>query len=118
MHSIPRQRFVGEHDFVAFANNAPDFYPGECERSTTRTIRTIDLRDRGDGNADIVFELDGALYKMLRNVVGTAVAVASGKLSTDHLDLLLSGDARRVENPSKAAPACGLCLDRVLYDDF
>ena len=57
-------------------------------------------------------------YKMVRNLVGAAVAVAAGDLARDRLDVLLSGDASRCDNPALAAPARGLCLDEVFYDDF
>lgn len=44
-----------------------------------RTIITIlSQLDEGYGDATIVVDLDGALYKMVRNVVGTAVAAARG----------------------------------------
>ena len=55
---------------------------------------------------------------MVRNLVGAAVAVAAGDLARDRLDVLLSGDASRCDNPALAAPARGLCLDEVFYDDF
>ena len=111
------QTFVGEHDFAAFANLSPGGVLA-TNRSTVRTLRSADLLDEGGGDATVVFELDGAMYKMLRNVVGTAVAVAAGSLDADECAYLLSGAAKRTDNPAKAAPAHGLCLDRVFYDDY
>ena len=110
--------FVGEHDFAAFANNAPGFDPSGNARSTTRAIRSATLLDEGGGDATLTFELDGALYKMVRNVVGAAVAVADGALHRDAIPALLAPGARRADNPAKAAPACGLCLEEVYYDDY
>ena len=110
--------FVGEHDFAAFANNAPGVDPAGAKRSTTRAIRSATLLDEGGGDATLTFELDGALYKMVRNVVGAAVAVADGALPRDAIPALLAPGARRADNPAKAAPACGLCLEEVYYDDY
>lgn len=104
-------KFVGEHDFRALADGAPP-------RSTVRTIRSIERVDEGGGEASLFFVVDGALYKMLRNVVGLAIAVAAGAVPPEKVDFLLSGDAKRTDNPAPAAPPEGLCLDRVLYDDF
>ena len=36
----------------------------------------------------------------------------------DELDELLSGRKTRRDNPTKSAPARGLCLEEVFYDDF
>jgi len=55
---------------------------------------------------------------MVRNLVGCAVAYGTGRLSRGELDFLLSGEADRRDNPADAAPARGLCLERVFYDGF
>ena len=56
---------------------------------------------------------------MLRNVVGLAVHVAAGKADRAIVSRLLApGASTRADFPARAAPANGLCLDRVLYDDF
>lgn len=70
--------FVGHHDFRAFGNYANGQHP---DRSTLRTVDATYLVDEGDGDASVVVDLDGALYKMVRNIVGTAIAVARVRLA-------------------------------------
>lgn len=107
--------FVGEHDFKAFANTA--LHVETSKRSTIRRVDGMTLVDEGHGDATIVVDLDGALYKMVRNIVGTAVAVARGQMALDDVGELLTGRHNRGQNPAKAAPAHGLTLQAVFYDD-
>ena len=110
--------FVGTHDFRAFS--------GQLEQkakqkggaiSTLRTIYDVRLVDEGDGLYKIDFHLQGALYKMVRNMVGTALSVARGDLELTELKRLLNEAPPRKENKSKPAPAHGLCLETVYYND-
>eukprot|EP00550_Attheya_septentrionalis_P013501 CAMPEP_0198304482 /NCGR_PEP_ID=MMETSP1449-20131203/57425_1 /TAXON_ID=420275 /ORGANISM="Attheya septentrionalis, Strain CCMP2084" /LENGTH=324 /DNA_ID=CAMNT_0044007007 /DNA_START=239 /DNA_END=1214 /DNA_ORIENTATION=- len=138
------KHFEGKHDFRAFA--------GAIERNekkngkpmgTVRTVYTISLVDEGNDNYRIDFYLKGALYKMVRNMVATALAVCTGKMSEEQLlELLhhsspLNGDATitttsssstnsntekafqfvRRDNPVKPASPQGLTLERVFFDD-
>mmetsp|Transcript_21201 Transcript_21201/g.68404 ORF Transcript_21201/g.68404 Transcript_21201/m.68404 type:complete len:352 (-) Transcript_21201:63-1118(-) len=121
--------FVGEHDFRSFSNNAKSDKDGKVksddERSTVRTVHAIDFLDEGRGDATITLELDGALYKMVRNIVGTSLAIAgvkhrrqrrNGKLLTlDDIPDLLQGTLVRNDNPAMSAPAHGLTLDEVYF---
>src|SRR5438128_240773 len=54
------QKFVGRHDFAAFAANR-----GKKEESTIRTIRSVRVRKSGP-RIDIEISGDGFLYKMAR----------------------------------------------------
>ena len=112
------QLFVGEHDFAAFTNNATGQDPND--RDTRRHIRSISVLDEGEGDASIEFVLDGALYKMVRNVVGTAVAYAKRQkgFDLDRIAQMLRDGAHRGENKAKPAPAHGLVLDSVLYKNY
>jgi len=122
-------KFEGQHDFVCFA--------GELEQnkrksgfalSTVRNIRNIELKQEYNGKDDITehyyridIYLDGALYKMVRNIVGTAIDVARGWLDEQVLDDLLNEPSQlgysRKNNPCKPAPSNGLTLERVFYPD-
>lgn len=115
--------FEGTHDFSAFSNNPRDkvkqlLLAGEGKK--VRTIRAVRVLDEGDGNLRLDFFLDGALYKMVRNIVGAILAVSSGKLALGDLQRLLNGSLKRGElrSPWNAAPAHGLCLEHVFYDDY
>merc|ERR1719506_2268875 len=94
------QRCRGSFDFKAFANNAPIQNP--FEMNTVRTIHSINVEDEGEGDYTITIELDGALYRMVRNIVGAAVACGTGRLSLEALDELLSGQRSRRDNPTKS----------------
>ncbi len=101
------KRFVGTHDFAGFAANR-----GNPERSTVRTIHSVDVRRSGP-RVTIDFDGDGFLYKMVRLIVGSLVKCALGKLRVEDLTKRLAsahaGQARF------AAPAEGLFLVRVRY---
>jgi tRNA pseudouridine38-40 synthase len=120
--------FVGTHDFAAFAGAVE-----RSERKTSRTVSTIrtvfavnvisedDHECTSDtaGYCRIDFVLKGALYKQVRNMVGTAMDVCLGKMSEDDLVRLLSRHElySRVDNPSKPAPPQGLTLEHVYFED-
>lgn len=101
--------FVGTHDFAAFANS-----PGKTDKkiSTIRTITRLDVFETKTG-LRLEFEGTGFLYKMVRNITGMIVAVASGKRPlADVTTTLLSKDRRKAE---RAAPPEGLFLVEVKY---
>lgn len=101
--------FVGTHDFAAFAN-APG--KGSKKPSTIRTITRLDVIETETG-IRLEFEGTGFLYKMVRNITGMLIAVASGRrhISDIHATFL-SKDRKKAE---RAAPAQGLFLVRVFY---
>ena len=81
-----------------------------------------------EGYYRIDFLLQGALYKMVRNMVGTAMEVWMRRMREEQLIELLrirderdesgGGDAlRRKDNPCKPAPPEGLTLECVYYED-
>ena len=105
---------------------------GRPPHSTVRTVRSITVRRPidsscgsdsncgSDGYVDIDVRLDGAMYKMVRHLVGAAVAIASAKLDASTiLEVLDSGAwAGGEHDRSRAlpAPARGLTLERVYYE--
>eukprot|EP00634_Sargassococcus_sp_CCMP2135_P002907 CAMPEP_0198665572 /NCGR_PEP_ID=MMETSP1467-20131203/61009_1 /TAXON_ID=1462469 /ORGANISM="unid. sp., Strain CCMP2135" /LENGTH=340 /DNA_ID=CAMNT_0044402171 /DNA_START=40 /DNA_END=1062 /DNA_ORIENTATION=- len=117
--------FVGTHDFRTFTNNARDNDRGAFSgnKTSVRTIHSIDFVDEGHGDATLTFELDGALYKMLRNIIGTSLAAAgvahrrraNEPITLDTIPYFLQGELPRHHNPADAAPAHGLHLDTVYY---
>ena len=106
--------FIGRHDFHAFAayrgNERPD-------ADWHRTIREACFETRADGYR-IRFTGDGFLYKMVRLLTGAAVHTAQGKLRCDELAALLDQGPQLPRGKSPVcAPADGLCLREVLYED-
>ena len=100
-------RFVGTHDFAAFAASR-----GEPEKSTTRTIYSAAVR-RSGSCLMIDFDGDGFLYKMIRLIIGSVVRCALGKSRIEEVtERLASAHAGHMRF---AAPAEGLFLVRVRY---
>ena len=80
--------FLGRHDFAAFAANR-----GHPVENTARTIRRVELRQRG-ARLTLEFEGDGFLYHMVRLMVGTLVRCAQGRASIGRIaELLDAGKA-------------------------
>lgn len=101
------QAVLGPHDFAAFMAS------GSSVISTERIIRRAELDGRDDGNVKLVFEANGFLRHMVRNLVGTIVEVGRGMRATEEfVDILASRDRRRA---GMTAPAHGLFLMAVHY---
>ncbi|QLH36500.1 MAG: tRNA pseudouridine(38-40) synthase TruA [Parachlamydiaceae bacterium] len=103
------QHFLGTHDFTAFANEA---HTGVAAHDPIRTIKRLDLIPIEDG-LRLEFEADGFLYKMVRNITGTLLEVASGHRSASSIPSLLHSKDRRLAG--KSAPPHALFLFKVLY---
>jgi tRNA pseudouridine38-40 synthase len=97
----------GTHDFRAFtALNGPE------RENTVRELRRLDV-SRRCRRVQIVAEASGFLYKMVRSLVGTLVAVGEGRLATGQVRAILAG---RERVPAvQTAPAQGLFLTKVFY---
>lgn len=101
--------FLGKHNFSAFAN-AQD--KGAASKNPYRTIFRLDRIDT-DYGIRLEFEGNGFLYKMVRNITGMLVSVATGKRPLHDISMLLQGAPRSLAD--KAAPPHGLFLIRVSY---
>lgn len=100
--------FLGSHDFTSFAN-----VKKESLSDSIRTIKRLDIVEQ-KGGLRLEFEGDGFLYKMVRNITGTLIDVAGGKMDPDEIPLILHSRDRR--KAGTAAPAHGLFLMSVLYE--
>lgn len=120
--------YEGEHDFRAFAGaiEANQRKQGIGMKDTVRTVYSIKLIDEENGNYRIEILLKGALYKMVRNMVGTALDVSMGRLDENAMLQMLNhspdeGEAPkqfvRKDNKCKPAPPEGLTLEKVYFDD-
>jgi len=100
--------FPGRHDFAAFrASN--------CSAKTT--IRRIDSVDIIRNNDMIFIDVigEGFLKNMVRVISGTLVDIGKGRFRPDHLQWLLLNPDR--QQAGVTAPACGLCLLKVYYQE-
>ena len=101
------EKFVGTHDFAAFAANR-----GNKEENTTRSIRAVTVKKAGP-KLTIDIAGDGFLYKMVRLMVGAMTRVALHKTRPDEISSRLKSGRR--EGTRFVAPAEGLYLVRIWY---
>ena len=105
---------LGEHDFSSFAASDPDLRERTVadQRSCVRTLlRSRWTRDQGL----LVYRVTGTgfLHHMVRNLVGTFVEVARGRIKAESMARLLAARDRALAGPT--APASGLFLVDVDY---
>jgi tRNA pseudouridine38-40 synthase len=100
--------FIGEHDFTSFR-------AAGCEaRHPRRHVRRSEIAS--DGYLLLYsIEADGFLRSMVRNIVGTLVEVGSGARAAAEITKILAARQRNCAGPT--APAHGLCLTRVDYEE-
>lgn len=103
-------KFVGTHDFKAFANQA---YAGAAGKNSVRTIYRLEVIQEGD-DLRLEFEGNGFLYKMVRNIVGTLLGVCEGKISIDEIEKIFTEKNRK--KAGRAASARGLFLVNINYE--
>jgi tRNA pseudouridine38-40 synthase len=100
-------KFVGRHDFAAFAANR-----GKEEPDKVRTISSLKVSRRG---ALVRVEItgDGFLYKMVRLIIGAMARFALNKLELSEIEARLK--SKRAMEGRFAAPAQGLYLVKIWY---
>jgi tRNA pseudouridine38-40 synthase len=103
------QALLGTHDFSSFANEADR---GSASRDPIRTLTHFAVIPEPTGFR-FELEADGFLYKMVRNLVGTVLDVARGRLPLTDLPHILAAKDR--SRASAAAPPHGLFLIQVTY---
>jgi tRNA pseudouridine38-40 synthase len=103
--------FIGTHDFSAFANEA---LKGSAAKNPIRNLRRLDVVEEA-GGIRLEFEGEGFLYKMVRNITGTLIDIARGKIALDDLPKIFS--AKNRQEAGTTAPPLGLCLVQVLYEE-
>lgn len=99
---------VGRHDFTSFRS-------AECQApSPVRTLDLVHVARIGE-LIEIRLAARSFLHHQVRNVVGTLRLVGEGKVGTGHLADVLA--ARDRSAAGATAPASGLYLERVAYND-
>ena len=99
---------LGEHDFSAFR-------AAQCQANTPiRTLQTFQLQTFGP-YLKVTLQANAFLHHMARNLMGSLLEIGMGNQPPEWLlEILLGRDRRRA---AKTAPACGLALVQVGYDD-
>ena len=112
---------LGEHDFRSFCANK------HMKKSTVRHLQAIEIRKvpgnaacgtasgRGSRRIEIDFTGDGFLQQMVRILTGTLIEVGKGVRPAESMPELLAALNR--EKAGYTAPAKGLCLVRVEYEN-
>src|SRR5580700_8217955 len=112
---IAASRYVGPHDFAAFAASTGS-EDDDKERSTVREIYASELANTADGE-ELVYTVRGRSFLrfMVRKMVGTLLDVGRGKLVPD--DILRLYQLRDRSKSGPTVPPQGLCMVQVMHDE-
>ncbi len=100
---------IGENDFASFVS------PDEAAlKSTVKRVDRAEVKREGDL---VIFNIlaNSFLMHQVRNTVGPLVRVGRGKMSVAEFHGLLERKQPGLARP--AAPACGLCLMEINYNN-
>lgn len=104
--------FVGQRDFAACMAS------GSKVQSTVRNVLSASVERTTEGEGSMItfrVRADGFLYNMVRIMVGTLAEVAEGHIPADSIPSRLASLDRAAFG--RTAPAEGLYLNRVFYND-
>ncbi|WWR16547.1 tRNA pseudouridine(38-40) synthase TruA [Lachnospiraceae bacterium JLR.KK008] len=99
---------IGIHDFQAFTSAK------KGKKSTVRTIDDIQI-ERVGREIQFTYDGDGFLYHMVRILTGTLLKVGTGERKPEDIKTIMDKGLR--ENAGELAPAKGLALVEVRYND-
>ncbi len=102
------KHFIGTHDFAAFCSAHSDV------EDTVRTVYDCRVSREGD-MIQMTIRGDGFLYNMVRIIAGTLLQVASGKIKSDEIPLIIQSGNRK--KAGKTLAAKGLFLNKVFYGE-
>ncbi|MEM9941910.1 MAG: tRNA pseudouridine(38-40) synthase TruA [Planctomycetota bacterium] len=103
---------TGKQDFASFQSAGSDV------NSTVRTIFRLHVEsqvDNGFPTVQITVSANGFLYNMVRNIVGCLVEVGKERQQPEWVRWLIEQKNRSLGG--QTAPANGLFLDHVIYDE-
>ena len=99
---------VGEHDFSSFMS------AGSNVRDAVRNLMRAEVHAGEEGLLLMIFQADGFLRHMVRNLAGTLVEVGRGRRDSEGFLKIFHAKDRRTAGVR--APAHGLFLKMVLYE--
>jgi len=97
----------GTHDFSCFRSS------GSSNRNPVRTLFRAEVSQDAEHKLTFLFEADGFLRHMVRNIVGTVVGAGLGKIDKERFQHILASKDRTMAG--KKAPPQGLFLVKVTY---
>ena len=98
---------VGKHDFSSFKSS------GSGNNNPVRELTRAEIHGPDNGVLSLVFEADGFLRHMVRNIVGTVVEVGRGRIDVHTFMEIFQSKDRRLAGIK--APPQGLFLKMVTY---
>jgi tRNA pseudouridine38-40 synthase len=98
---------IGRHDFSSFKSS------GSSNKDPVREMIRAELHGPRQGVLSFIFEANGFLRHMVRNIIGTMVEVGKGKISADEFQDIFQSHNRI--NAGIKAPPQGLFLKMVKY---
>jgi tRNA pseudouridine38-40 synthase len=108
------QLFIGEHDWTAFSAAQSDV--ASRVRCVTEMRVTKRWSERGQGTLiEIAAGAEGFLRYMVRSIAGTLLAAGRGGMDLKTIERAIQSGERSLVGAT--APAHGLTLARVRYDD-
>ncbi len=108
------KHFLGTHDFSAFGSATSP------KGTTVRTVTKAEWTQTQNDEWQFDVQADAFLYRMVRRMVFVQVAAAQGKFPADAIAEVLAKQPaaeKRSGFPSGLAPANGLTLVEVLYEE-
>lgn len=99
---------IGTHDFTSYCSSKT------ATSNRIRTVRLLTLEKQGD-ELIMTIEGDGFLYNMVRTIAGMLFAVGVGRYTPMDIKKIL--DLKDRQAAGKTAPAHGLYLEEVTYDE-
>ena len=107
MALVGRHLLPGKRDWSGFTSTA-------CTvEDRVRTLTVASFERTAPDEGCFTFVGDGFLRYMVRNLVGTTLLVARGKMPLGRIPEILESGDRDLAGPT--APAHGLCLEAVRY---
>lgn len=101
--------YIGRHDFTSFCT-----LDKRGKGDFVREVKMFSVEREGD-LVTMTVEADGFLYNMVRIMVGTLLEIAQGRLAEDSISEIIEKKDRSFAGAT--APACGLYLNKVNYDE-
>jgi tRNA pseudouridine38-40 synthase len=103
------EQFIGEFDFRGFSNALGG---GQIKHNTIRRLTRLDIITTPNG-LRLEFEGNGFLYKMVRNITGILLSIASNHRPIEDIAKIFESKDRRLAGAG--APPQGLFLVTVFY---
>ena len=120
--------FIGEHDFSAYCkaesleavkNKKHGAIREIYDFKAVKSVKSVNGKTVNDGEklVELIICGNGFLHNMVRIMAGTLLNINEGKMSLDDVRKSLSASSNARESAGVTLPACGLYLNRVIYDD-